>query len=81
MLSHMLEIKESPLDKPILMLLEIKLVKSKEDHTKLPVSPTLLLVTVINKLNSYKNNQSLSLLMLLTGAYINLESSLIALLD
>jgi len=81
MLSHTSEIKESPLDKPILMLPEIKLAKSKEDLTKLPVSPTLLPVTVTNKLNSYKNNLSPLLLTLQTGAYTNPVSSPTVLLD
>jgi len=81
MLSHMSETKVLPLDKLILMLLEIKLAKLKEDHTKLLVSLTLPLVTATNKLNSYKNNLSQLPLMLLTGAYTDLVSSLTVLAD
>jgi len=81
MLSHMLEIKVSPLDKLILMLLETKLAKPKVDHTKFLVSLTSLPVTATNKLNSYKNNLSPLPLMLLTGAYTDLVSSLTVLAD
>jgi len=63
------------------MLLEIKLAKPKEDHTKSVDQPTFQQETAIHKLISYKNNQSQSLLMLQTGLYTEEEFSAIALPD